>query len=328
LLILELLVAFAFLSLGASFVNGAIGYGYSSISTPLALLVLANKIVNPAYVLLEAMANTVMAAISGKKNLKLVFRRTLPIMGAVVPGAILGSFILADLATTAPNWAKFIVYAAILPLILLQAAGIRKATKREVQAGVPLGFGIGLLYSITTISGPPIALFLNNQGLKRDEFKASVSLVRITESYITCISYFFLGLFSAHATGWFGTVTPIQLFEVIAPPVVIGLPLGVIIAKRIDIETFRRICMNFDAWIVGYGLTRVLVTFFKWNINVANALYAVIVAVALVILFRYFKTRSSSGQKEVVPIARRTQVDRTGDPPPGLEKKDYGSTNS
>lgn len=30
---LELLIFFAFLSLGASFVNGALGYGYSSIST-------------------------------------------------------------------------------------------------------------------------------------------------------------------------------------------------------------------------------------------------------------------------------------------------------
>ncbi len=312
-LILELMILFALLSLGASFVNGAIGYGYSSISTPLALLVLVNKIVNPAYVLLEAMANTVMAIVSGKKNLQSTFRRTLPIMLPVLPGAIIGSVILAELSTSAPNWTKFIVYASILPLILLQAAGIRKAIKREAHAGVPLGFGIGLLYSITTISGPPIALFLNNQGLKRDEFKASIAQVRIAESYTTCITYYLLGLFSAKSVGAFGSVTPIQLFEIIAPPVLIGLPLGVVIAKYLDIETFRRICMNFDAWIVGYGLTRVLVTFFKVGINWANALFMAIVAVALVILYRYFRTRPSK-KEPLVPVVPISNLPK-GDPP-------------
>jgi uncharacterized protein len=313
-LILEIMVLFALLSLGASFVNGALGYGYSSISTPLALLVLVNKIVNPAYVLLEAMANTVMAVVSGKKNLKATFRRTLPIVISIVPGAILGSLILTGLATWAPNWAKFIVYATILPLIFLQAAGVHKTIKRETHAGIPLGLGIGLIYSITTISGPPIALFLNNQRLKTDEFKAAVALVRITESYITCITYYFLGLFGAKSVGWFGNVTPIQLFEVIAPPVLIGLPLGMLIVRHLNIETFRGICMNFNAWIVGYGLTRVLVTFFNMNINLANALYVGIVALALLILYRYFRSKAIT-KEQFVPVISPISS-QTGTPQP------------
>jgi uncharacterized protein len=298
-LILEVMVLFALLSLGASFVNGAIGYGYSSISTPLALLVLVNKIVNPAYALLEAIANTVMAILSGKKNLEATFRRTLPIMLSVAPGAVLGSIILATLATSAPNWAKFVVYATILPLIFLQAAGLRRAIKRETHAGIPLGFGIGMLYGITTISGPPIALFYNNQGLSRDEFKAAISQVRITESYITCITYYFLGLFNASSSGWFGTVTPLQFFEIVAPPVLVGLPLGVILSKRVNYETFRRVSMSFNSWIVGYGLSRILVTFFKININIANALFAIIVALSLLILYRYFATKPVPKEPEI-----------------------------
>ena len=27
----------------------------------------------------------------------------------------------------------------------------------------------------------------------------------------------------------------------------------------VDAETFRRICMSFDAWVVGFGLSRVLI---------------------------------------------------------------------
>jgi uncharacterized protein len=316
------MILFALLSLGASFVNGALGYGYSSISTPLALLVLVNKVVNPAYVLLEAMANTVMAVLSGKKNLKATFRRTLPIMLSVAPGAVIGSFILATLSTAAPSWAKFIVYLSILPLILLQIAGMRKAIKRETTAGIPLGFGIGLLYSITTISGPPIALFFNNQGLKREEFKASIAQVRITESYITCITYYFLGLFGASSHGWFGSITPIQLFEVIAPPVLVGLPLGILVARHLNIETFRRICMNFDAWIVGYGLTRVLVTFFHVNINIANVLFAVIAAASALLLYRYFQIRSKTEELKQTPMETPNFRDanlqkKSGEPPLG-----------
>jgi uncharacterized protein len=296
-MILELMVLFALLSFGASFVNGALGYGYSSISTPLALLVLVNRIVNPAYVLLEAIANTIMIGLSGKKNIKATFRRTLPIMLGVAPAAVIGSLVLATLTTSAPNWAKLIVYASILPLILLQSAGIRRAIKREAAAGVPLGVGIGLLYSITTISGPPIALFWNNQGMKKEEFKAAIAQVRITESYITCISYYFLGLFGATVAG----TSAMQLFFVIAPPVAIGLPLGYFAIRRLNIETFRRVAMSFDAWIVSYGLTRVLNNPFNLNINIANALFVLFAAISAILLYRYFKKKAAQ------PIAEKAE---------------------
>jgi uncharacterized membrane protein YfcA len=297
-MIFELMLLFALLSFGASFVNGALGYGYSSISTPLALLVLANRIVNPAYVLLEAIANTIMVGLSGPKNLRATFRRTLPIMAGAAPAAIVGSLVLAALSSSAPNYAKFVVYAAILPLILLQAAGIRKAIKKEAVAGVPLGVGIGLLYSITTISGPPIALFWNNQGMKKEEFKASIAQVRITESYITCISYYFLGLFGATVAG----TSVVQFFWIIAPPVAIGLPLGYFAIKRLNIETFRRFAMTFDAWIVAYGLTRVMITLFKLNVNIANTLFALFAALAAVLLYRYFKKQLDRQKTELSPV--------------------------
>src|SRR5207244_7933533 len=30
-------------------------------------------------------------------------------------------------------------------------------------------------------------------------------------------------------------------------------------SRRVDAEVFRRLCMSFDAWIVGFGLSKVLV---------------------------------------------------------------------
>ena len=280
-LTLGVIIFFAVLSLAASVVNGGLGYGYSSLSTPLALLVFVNKILNPAYVLLEAGINTLMLFLSGKKNIAATYRRTLPVILALVPGVIIGSLILNDVA---PLWIRFFVYAAILPLILLQAAGFRRPLKGEARAGVPLGLGVGLLYSITTISGPPIALFWNNQGLKPREFKAAVAQIRIAESYLTCVSYYLLGLFTANS---------ISLFKVISPPVFIGIPLGMYIVSKVAIETFRRMAMTFDAGIVGYGLSATLPILFGISTTLSYTLFVVVIALDLALFYRYLKGRTT-----------------------------------
>ena len=303
---LDVLVGLAVLSLGASFVNGGLGYGYSSLSIPLALLVVVNRIINPVYVAVEASTNTVMLGFSGKANIRATFGRVLPLIGALIPGVIVGSLLLS---TAAPAWVRFFVYASILPLILIQASGIRHPIDSERRATIPFGAGVGLLYSITTVSGPPIALFWNNQGLASGEFKAAIAQIRIAESYVTCLSYFFLGLF---------TTGTLQLFSWIAPPVLIGIPLGMFAVKHVQVETFRRICMSFDAWIVGYGFAVVLGTLFHL-INIGYAIWAIVLGIDALLLYRFFKSRTlrarfSIGQK-LEPLRRDPagQVDSSRD---------------
>lgn len=275
---LDLLVGLAVLSLAASLVNGGIGYGYSSLSTPLAILYLVNKVINPVYVLVEACINTVMLGFSGKSNVRATFRRVLPVIVTLVPGIVLGSLFLAFINST---WLKLVVYVSLLPLILLQAGGLRRPIKSEGKAGAPLGLGIGLMYSVTTISGPPIALFLNNQGLVKGEFKAAIAQVRIAESYLTIASYSLLGLF---------TGTTFQLFTWVAPPILVGIPVGMVVAKKVGAETFRRLCMSFDAWIVGYGLAVILGTLFGL-LNVGYAIWGLVIAIDAWLLYRFFTGR-------------------------------------
>lgn len=287
---LDLLIFLALLSLAASFVNGGLGYGYSSLSVPLAILVIANKIINPVYVLVEACLNTVMLGFAGKSNIKATFRRVIPIVLPVIPGVIIGSYLLN---LVAPLWIKFIVYAALLPLILLQAAGFRKPIKKESAAGVPLGMGIGLLYSITTISGPPIALFWSNQGMAKNEFKAAIAQVRMAESYMTCITYAALGLF---------TTTTIQLFSVTALPVILGIPLGMLVVSKISAETFRRFAMAFNAGVVGFGLSQIFLTLFKLPTTVSYSFWAVVIAIDLALLIRYLRERKVPEPSPLVEV--------------------------
>ena len=54
------------------------------------------------------------------------------------------------------------------------------------------------------------------------------------------------------------TVQTISMLSLIVPSVLVGVPLGVYLIRRLAAETFRRVCMSFDAWVVAFGLSRAL----------------------------------------------------------------------
>jgi len=229
----------------AAFVNGALGYGFSSLTVPVALLFVTNRVLNPALVLIEVFINVYVLVIN-RASIPAVWKRAYPIIIGLLPGIALGSYLLASVH---PGWTKFATYAFLLPLILVQAAGVRRPVRSERLIGIPFGAGLGFLYSITTISGPPLAVLFNNQGLVKQDFRAGLALIRVAESSFTAIAYYQLGLFTAET---------LSIGTTIVPGVAIGIPLGTYLIRRVDPEVFRRLCMSFDAWVVGFGLSRVL----------------------------------------------------------------------
>src|SRR5215467_2007008 len=110
------------IALSAAFVNGAIGYGFSSLTVPLALVFYTNRILNPAIVLVEVLVNYYVLFIN-LKSVPSVWKRVFPILVGLLPGIGVGALVLASLQ---PGWIKFVTYIAILPLILTQAAGWRR----------------------------------------------------------------------------------------------------------------------------------------------------------------------------------------------------------
>src|SRR6201987_3847960 len=83
------------ITLAASTVNGALGYGFSSITVPLALLFLANRVLNPAMVLIEVALNAYVLFVN-RSALPAVWRRLVPIIVGLIPGIVLGTMILAQ----------------------------------------------------------------------------------------------------------------------------------------------------------------------------------------------------------------------------------------
>jgi uncharacterized membrane protein YfcA len=273
-------IALALITLTAAIVNGALGYGFSSITVPLALLFLANRVLNPAMVVIEVALNAYVLWVN-RAALPSVWRRMLPVVLGLGPGIVLGTVVVSQVH---PGWLRFYTYLVLLPLILLQAAGYRRPIRSERSMGLAFGGGLGVLYSVTTISGPPLAVMLNNQGLAKNEFRAALGFIRLAESTLTGIAYLYAGLF---------TYNSMALIPQILPSVAIGVPIGAQLIRHLHPETFRRLCMSFDAWVVGFGLSTLLRDL---RLVDGGAAYLVLVAVVLIdaaMLYRFFSARWS-----------------------------------
>jgi len=295
-------IALAAITLLAATVNGALGYGFSSITVPVALFFLTNRVLNPALVPIEVVLNAYVLWVN-RGSIQHVWRRTLPIVVALLPGVVVGTMLVSQVNS---DWLKFITYVTLLPLILLQAAGFRRPIRSERSAGLAFGGALGVLYSVTTISGPPLAVALSNQGLAKQEFRAALGIIRLAESSMTAVAYAYAGLYSLGS---------MRLIPVILPSLAIGVPIGAQLIRHIRPETFRRICMSFDAWIVGFGLSGVLR---QLHLVESNAAYLLFVAVALLdiwLLYRFFSApRAADAASTQTPAEAANQKPATEHP--------------
>lgn len=275
------LLTLAGITFVAATVNGALGYGFSSITVPLALFFFTNRILNPALVLLEVVLNAHVLW-GNREKLPFVRRRVTPMIIGLVPGVVAGTWLLTYVN---PGWMKLWTYLAVLPLILVQAGGFRRPIKAEGKANLVFGGGLGVLYSVTTISGPPLAVMLNNQGFVKQEFRAGLALVRLAESSFTAVAYYVAGIY---------TMQSLMLIPYIIPGILIGVPLGAFIIQRMPPETFRRVCMSFDAWIVGFGTASVLRDLRIIPGPSAYLVLAAVIAIDACLLYRFFRKLRSA----------------------------------
>src|SRR5436190_7684910 len=284
------LLTLAGITLVAATINGALGYGFSSITVPLALFFFTNRVLNPALVLLEVVLNANVLFVNRAK-LKTVWRRVMPMIIGLVPGVIAGTWLLMWVN---PAWMKLWTYIVVLPLILIQAGGFRRPIKAEGKANLAFGSGVGVLYSVTTISGPPLAIMLNNQGFVKQEFRAGLGLVRLAESSFTAVAYYFAGIY---------TLQSFKLIPYIFPSILVGVPLGSFLIHRMHPETFRRLCMSFDAWIVGLGLSSVLRDLKVIQGPREYSVMGVVILIDIVLLYRFFRRRHNDVNAQAVSPA-------------------------
>ena len=78
----------------------------------------------------------------------------------------------------------------------------------------------------------------------------------------------------------------------------IGVPIGAWLIRHIRSETFRRICMSFDAWVVGFGISTLLREL-KWvDGSAAYLVLAGVIVIDVAMLYRFFSRQTELDRYE------------------------------
>jgi uncharacterized protein len=289
----------ALVALGAAIINGAIGYGFSSIVTPIALLWYSNKVLNPAVVSVELLVNVALL-FRERRYIAATKSRAMPVVATLLPGVLLGTLGLSYLAV---NDVKVAVYLMLLPMVVVQLLGLRRPFTNERRSGSIIGPGIGFLYSLTTISGPPLAVFFRNQGLSKNEFRCTLAQVRVAESSLTLTTYF---LFTQFLGANLISVPSLGLVPFLLIPVLIGVPAGTWLVSRVSRDAFTRLVMAMDGLVVTFGLSQVIVKLNWVGSTLSDAIFGVlsafVVALASYSLYRLPGARKLVDSSRPVPL--------------------------
>ncbi len=119
-------------------------------------------------------------------------------------------------------------------LINLFQPRLRLAAEHERFAGPGVGLVAGLLNGVSTVNGPPLAIYLVSLGLDKETFIGSYGLIALCGSFPLLLSYIGVGLLGPVEFG-------ASLLAVV--PALVGVVAGERLRHRIDPELFRRILL-------------------------------------------------------------------------------------
>ena len=212
----------------AGFFQGLTSFGFALIAMPVLARIIPIQEAVPNIVALSLVINVLIL----KDGFRFVeLRKIWPL--------ILASFVAAPLGT----YSLLLVNADILKLltgilIVLFAAvlftGLRFPIRRERFAFAVTGVLSGFLNGSISLSGPPVALFLSNQGVDRHVFRANITAYALLLNVATLISFAATGLMSKNV---------ITLSARLLPGMLIGLLVGIKLIRNLDEALFRKIAL-------------------------------------------------------------------------------------
>lgn len=217
-----------FTILFAGFTQGLTSFGFALISMPILVKLMPLTEAVPLVVILSFFTNTILLKqtwrhIEIKKISLLIF--------ASLIAAPIGTFLLVYMA---PNVLKLIAGIIIVIFSLLLVTNHTFPIKNDRAAYFPVGFMSGLLNGSISMSGPPVALFLSNQGVSKEVFRANITVFGFILNIVTIITYFSSGLVNS---------TLIQHISWLLPSMIIGTIIGAKSIKYINNILFKKITL-------------------------------------------------------------------------------------
>jgi uncharacterized membrane protein YfcA len=215
--------------LAAGVLQTITGFGFALVAAPLLTFVLSPKEAVIAVLFIGLLMKALMVYKTWHEG---EFSRILLIFAASIVGALPGAYVLSVVSDSA---LKAFIGLTLVLVTLAMAADRTVAIRRHRLAQTVVGLLSGFLGATTSLNGPPIVLYLMNEGHDKTTMRANL------------VRYFFLGNAATLAISYLmGTVAAGRLAVTAAaalPAIVLGWWLGDKIFARCDAALFRRISL-------------------------------------------------------------------------------------
>ncbi len=226
-----------------AFITGITGFGFVLIAAALLLLFLDVKTV----VILNVILGTVVCLPVAWQARRHIQPRLIAVLTiSSIAGLPLGIYVLSNVSV---SLLKLIVISGIIVFAVLLALGFSFKVKKEIPACVVSGFISGALSNSAGLGGPPIIIFLLNQGWAKEVFRGNIA------------TYFTLnGIAAAISLGVSKNLPADQLVYAfsLVPAVVIGVLSGNLLLKYINAALFRKIAIYLLLACGGIGIFEVI----------------------------------------------------------------------
>jgi len=225
---LEVYLFGAVVAFVAGMVQGCAGFGLGMTSAPCLMLITTPAVAVPT-ILSLSLVNSLVVTLHARRHL--LWRLVGPLALGSILGAPLGIYALRVLD---PNLLKCCVAVLILLFAAALLAGWSRPLRRPHRALLPLGFFSGILGGSTSMSGPPVILFLTNQDTPKDVFRANLITYFFIEGVFTLIIYLAWGMY---------TLDVARFAVALVPAMLLGTVAGIHLSSRVPEQTFRRVVL-------------------------------------------------------------------------------------
>ncbi|ADU31933.1 sulfite exporter TauE/SafE family protein [Evansella cellulosilytica] len=212
----------------AGFIQGLTSFGFALFSIPILSKVIPLDVVVPIITLLCLISNAfIVYTVRRYIHFKEIWILTLASTLAVPLGVRL--LIIVDISLL-----KIAIGVIIICVAVLMLKGVTFHVDNQKIASIPVGFLSGVLNGSLSLSGPPVALFLNNQQVEKQVFRANIATYSLILNMMTIASFSYSGMMNSEVLTY--SITFI-------PAMIIGLIIGINMLKVVNESLFKRITL-------------------------------------------------------------------------------------
>lgn len=209
-------------------VKGTTGFGFALFALPLLVHFIPVKNLVPLLTLFN-MTSSIQIVIQ-TRQLKLT-KRIIFLSLAGISGIIMGSLVLKFISEL---WLEFLCATMLITVSILFLTGYRFNIKKVKRGSLIAGSISGLLGGSTSISGPPLALFLTSLKMDTLHFRFTFAWFSIITSVVAMLDYLKIGI--VH-------IEVIKIYAISIPILLISIAVGKWISGKVSQQMFYKVTL-------------------------------------------------------------------------------------